>query len=207
MNGFFAALRPVFACAALLACGVAAAADFPVAGSISFNGSSGALPDGGTFGPSSYAAGSGAIAPGSFTFPQATAQFSSTFGTVVVTYHLSQTDTSSGQVEVDGSVTLADAAMKLEVLHVTVGGVPVGVGTCVFQPIVLTLAGTASATSLDLADNGFVVPPVGASDCGGFASQINAALAGSNNNIELHVAGDFTPPTGNDTIFANGFDP
>lgn len=206
MSGMRALGSAAAAAFALLFGGAAAAADFPVSGSIAFNGNAGALPDGGTFGPSSYAPASGAIAAGRFTFPQATTSFSSTFGSVVVTYLLSQTNTSSGQIGADGTAAFSAVSMKLEVQQVRVGGFPVDVGTCVFQPIDLDLAGTASAAGLDLADASFTVPPVGASDCGGYASQINAALAGSNNRIDVHLAGDFTPPADNDTIFADGFE-
>jgi len=204
---FGACARRGFAAAAVLASGLAAAADFPVSGTLTFNGNAGVLPDGGVFGPSAYAPDSGAIASGRFTFPQATATFSSGIGPVLVTYRLGQSDTSSGQVEADGAAALTPASMRLEILAVSVGGFPLDVGTCTFEPIAVALAGTASAAGLDLADDGFVIPPVAAGSCGGFADQINAAIAGSDNRIEVHLAGDFTPPADGDLVFADGFDP
>jgi hypothetical protein len=185
----------------------ASAVNFPVSGTITVNGNAGALPAGGVFGPSSYDAASGAIALGAFSFPQATTSFSSTLGLVVVTYQLSQTNMSSGQVASDGVAALTDATMKLQVIHVTISGIPVPVGTCVFQPIDVALTGTGSAAGLDLSDSGFVIPPVAPTDCGGYGNDINNAIAGSNNSIQMHLAGDFTPPAASDTIFANGFDP
>ena len=191
----------------LLSVGVARAADFPVTGTITVNANPGALPDGGLFGNSSYEGATGAIASGTFSFPQTTTTFSSNFGPVVVTYQLSQTNTSSGQVVADGVAALTDATMKFQVVHVTVGGAPFDVGTCVFQPIDVLLTGTGSATGLDLADSGFVIPPVAPADCNNNGTTMNNAIAGSNNSTQMHIAGNFTPPAANDTIFKNGFDP
>lgn len=198
------------ACVLLVAAAAAApqvsgAVDFPVTGTVSFNGNSGSLPAGAVFGPSSYDASTGAIASGRFTFPQSTATFNvGGLGTVTVTYLLSQADTSDGQVASDGVAALAPVAAKLEVLAVSL---PLTVTPCAFSPINLDLAGTASAGGLDLADDGFTIPPAPAGNCGTFASQINAAIAGSNNSMQLHLDGDFTPPANVDLIFENGFDP
>lgn len=203
----FAAVRAAFAVLLTLSPLAAGATDFPVSGTLSVNGNSGALPAGGVFGGSSYDPGSGAIAAGAFAFPQSTISFDSSFGTVVVTYQFSQTNTSTGQVAADGVAALTDAAMRLEVTHVTVSGFPISVGTCVFAPIDLVLAGTGSAAGLDLSDDGFTIPAVASSDCGGYGDQINDGVAGSNNSIQTHLDGNFTPPAASDdTIFANGFD-
>lgn len=180
--------------------------DFPVTGSITVNGNARALPSGGVFGPSSYDNGTGVIATGAFTFPQSTTSFNSVAGTVVVTYLLSQTNTSSGQVATDGIAALSATTLKLQVIAATVGVIPIDVGTCVFAPIDLVLDGTGSAAGLDLADSSFVIPQVGPTDCGTYGSEINNAIAGSNNSMQIHLAGDFAPPV-NDTIFVNGFDP
>lgn len=197
------------ACAMLIAAttvpNFCAAVDFPVTGTVSFNGNSGSLPTGAVFGPSSYDASTGAIGSGRFTFPQSTATFNvSGFGAVTVTYLLSQTDTSNGQVAIDGIAALTPVSAKLEVLAVSL---PVSVIPCAFSPIDLDLTGTASAAGLDLADDGFTIPPAPTGNCGAFASQINAAIAGSNNSMQVHLAGDFTPPADADLIFRNGFDP
>jgi len=189
-----------------LACQAAAAADFPVSGTLSVNGNSGALPDGGTFGDSTYDAATGVLSAGAFSFPQTTTSFPSDLGTVVVTYRLTQTDTSTGLVDADGTAALTNASLSLNVTHVTISGIPINVGTCVFQPIDIALAGTASATELDLADTGFSIPEVAPSACGGYGDQINQAIAGTNNAIDLVMEGDFTPPAGDDTIFADGFE-
>jgi len=194
-----------FAAAQLLA-GAAVAADFPVSGSLSVNGNAGDLPTGGTFGDSTYDASTGAISDGAFSFPETTTSFQTDLGTVVVTYQLNQTNTSTGLVAADGTAAWTNASLKLTVTHVTVIGIPISVGTCVFQPIDIALAGSASASALDLGDAGFTIPAVAPSDCGGNGDQINDAIAGTNNAIEVFLAGDFTPPAENDTIFMDGFE-
>ena len=184
---------------------IANATDFPVTGTLSVNGNTGNLPTGGVFAGSAYDSASGTIAAGAFTFPSSTISFPSDFGTVVVTYELSQTDTSTGSVDADGVAVLSDAAMSLNVTHVTVSGFPVDVGTCVLAPVVIPLAGTASSSGLDLSASAFTIPPVAANACGGNGTQINNAVAGSNNSMHMQMAGDFTPPT-DDTIFLDGFE-
>jgi hypothetical protein len=195
------AITALFACASA----TAGATDFPVTGTITINGNAGTLPTGGTFAGSAYDVTTGDIASGAFTFPVATLSFDTTFGPATATYQFSQTGTSTGQVANDGVAALTNASMKLQVLSATVNSVPLGIGTCVFQPIVLSLAGTGSAAGLDLADPAFTIPPAPAGDCGSFASQINDAVAGSNNSTQLLLAGNFTPPP-DDVIFVDGFD-
>lgn len=185
---------------------VAAAVDFPLSGTISVAGQSGALPAGGAFAGSDYDPTTGAIAAGIFTFPQATTTYSSPLGPVVVVYQLSQTDQSSGQVAADGVAMLTPSTLRLQVISASSTLGPINVGTCVFEPIEVELGGIGSSAGLDLSDPGFTIPPVGASDCGGFGSQINQAIAGDDNSIVLQMAGDFTPPSDSDTIFANGFE-
>lgn len=186
---------------------LAQAVDFPITGTITVNGNSGALPPGGKFANSDYNPTTGAIAEGAFSFPVGTTSFPvSGVGTVTVTYQLSQLDTSTGQVATDGTAALTTATMKLEILTASVGVIPIGVGTCIFQPINFDLSGMGSASGLDLSDAAFTIPPVGPTDCGTFGSQINANIAGSNNSAQMHMAGDFTPPPADDTIFANGFE-
>lgn len=205
-------LRALLAGALLSSCFVpcvAQAVDFPVTGTITVNGNPGALPAGGTFGDSSYDTATGDIAVGHFTFPQSTTTFhSDSLGAdVTVTYQLSQTNTSTGLVANDGVAMLTQAQLKLKAISAVVGVVPVAFGnSCIFQPINVDLAGTGAASGLDLSQTGFTIPQVGATDCSGFGSQVNSGLAGSNNNILMHMAGDFTPPSANDTIFANGFE-
>jgi hypothetical protein len=194
----------------LAAAAAAHAANFPVTGTISVNGTSGALPAGGTFGNSTYNGTTGALSSGKFTFPQASTTFhSDDLGTdVVVNYQLSQTNTSTGQVAPDGVAALSVAHMKLQIVSAFAGGiVPIPLGTCVFQPIDFGLSGTGSATGLDLSDASFTIPAVASTDCGGFGDQINSGVAGSNNSLDVHIAGNFTPPTPeDDTIFENGFE-
>jgi hypothetical protein len=96
--------------------------------------------------------------------------------------------------------------MLLVVSALIAGVFPIGVGTCVFQPITIDIAGTVSAAGLDLSDPAFTIPTVGSTDCGGYGDQINTGVAGSNNSMQVHLAGDFTPPPEDDTIFRNGFD-
>ncbi|HEY0179290.1 MAG TPA: hypothetical protein VGC30_06635 [Dokdonella sp.] len=201
--------RALFALAVLCCAATAPAAhaeDYPVSGTISVGGQSGALPDGGVFAGASYDPASGAIGAGAFVFPQTTASFDSDLGTVVVTYRLSQAGASGGQVGADGSAALATASMRLDVLHVTISGFPIAVGNCTFAPVELDLAGSASADALDLADDGFTIPPVAPDDCGGFGGEIDDVIAGGDNAIALAIAGNFTPPAADDAIFADGFD-
>jgi hypothetical protein len=190
---------------------VAGAVDFPVSGTIVVNANPpAALPDGGSFAGSGYDAASGAIASGRFVFPQSTTTFhSDALGAdVTITYQLSQTNTSSGQVASDGVAALTAVAMKLQILAASVGVIPIGVGTCIFQPIDIGLSGVGAAAGLDLTDPGFTIPPVGPTDCGSFGSQINSGIAGSDNSLQTHFGGNFTPPPAqSDTIFSDGFDP
>ena len=201
--------RPLAVVLALCAapCALAGNTDYPVAGTITVNGSAGALPAGGEFNGSAYDAASGAIAAGQFVFPVATISFPSTLGTVLATYQLSQTDTAGGQVAADGVAALEPAAMKLQILSATLGGSTIPVGTCIFEPIDVVLDGTASAGGLVLADDAFTIPPVAPTACGGYGAQINDGIAGSVNSLQMQIAGDFTPPAAADLIFADGFEP
>ncbi|TCO38850.1 hypothetical protein [Dokdonella fugitiva] len=177
---------------------------FPVTGTIAVNGSSAPLPAGGTFGDAVYDANTGTLSDGAFAFPDASTIVPiQGVGNVTVNYRFSQTNTSSAAVAADGVAAMTVVHAKLQILSTSP---PLPVTPCVFEPIDLELAGTGSASGLDLADASFTVPPT-ASSCGGFASQINAALAGSNNSLTVHISGNFTPPMpDDDTIFADGFD-
>lgn len=203
MRQWAAGAASLVAALALAAPVVGFAADFPVSGTIVVNGQQGALPDGGAFAGSGYDTATGAIAAGRFTFPVSTASS----GAVTVRYQLSQANTSAGQVAADGVAALETASLKLAVLSATYSGVPVSLGTCEFQPILVELAGTGAAGGLDLADAQFDIPPAPPGNCGAFRDQINAAFAGGDNGITVHLDGDFTPPVGDDTIFRSGFDP
>lgn len=195
--------RIALGCATLLLADAAVAVDFPVSGSLTINGNLAVLPDGGVFAGSSYDAETGAIGEGAFVFPEATLSFDTPLGTAVATYVLSQTNTSSGEVWSDSTAALTPSDLVITVTHLTISGLPIDLGTCVVGPTTLELAGTASVTGLALAYDGFVIPPVDANDCADYGDQINDALAGTNNQGEFDIAGDFTP----DTVFADGFDP
>lgn len=185
------------------------ATNFVVTGTISVNGNPGALPSGGTFGDSTYDTATGAISSGNFTFPPSSTTFhSDSLGAdILVNYQLSQTNSSTGQVASDGVAALSVAHMKLQIVSAFAGGVvPIPLGTCVFQPIDFDLSGTGSAAGLDLSDAAFTIPGVAPTDCGGFGDQINTGVAGSNNSMDIHIDGDFTPPPEDDTIFKYGFD-
>ncbi len=186
----------------------ALATNFPVTGTLSIDGSPSALPAGGSFGDSTYDSVSGALSAGAFSLPTSTVSFSTQLGTVVATYQLIQTNTSTGTVGSDSVASLTLAQMKLTITSATLNGFPVSLGTCVFQPIDWFLAGTASSTGMQLDDPDFTIPPVAASDCAGYGTTINNAIAGSSKSISLTLSGDFTPPTGTpiDVIFADGFE-
>lgn len=187
-----------FALAACLFSGAAAAVDFPVSGSISINGNTGALPDG-TFQGSSYDPATGAIGAGTFKFPQATV----TNGANSLTYQLSQTGTSTGLVDASGVATFNNVSLAVTLLYGSYNGLPVTFGSsCVFAPIPVMLVGSGSAAGVDVADPSFAIPPT-TDSCNSFASMINPVVGTSSNSIQLHLDGDFTPPG---TIFANGFE-
>lgn len=185
---------------------LAAAVDFPVAGSAVIGGNLGGLPAGGLFAGSAYDAATGAIAAGTFAFPVTTSTTTAQGTTIVVTWQLGQVDTSAGQVASDGVAALSTASMKLAVLSATAGGFPLPLGPCEFQPILLDLAGSGSATGLVLSDEQFDIPPAAIGQCGSLRDQINGAFAGGDNRIDLLVSGDFTPPAGDDAVFADGFE-
>lgn len=182
------------------------ATSFPVSGTITVGGNSGALPSGGTFGNSTYDAATGQLSTGHFTFPASTVSASTPVGPAVIHYLLSQTDTSTGQVASDGVAALTTATLRLEVTSVTVQGFPFPVGTCRFAPIEVDLAGSGSSAGLEVEDMDFTIPPVASSDCGGNGDTINSAIASGSNSMRLSFSGDFTPPADNDKIFIDGFD-
>lgn len=182
------------------------AVDFPVTGSVSIGGSPGGLPAGSFFAGSDYDAATGAVAAGAFTFPETTSTANAQGVTITVTWQLSQTGTSTGQVAPDGVAALSTASMRLVVLSATASGFPLPLGPCEFQPILLDLAGTGSAAGLVLSDEQFDIPPAAIGQCGSLRDSINDAFAGGDNRIDLVVSGDFTPPAGDDVIFADGFE-
>lgn len=176
---------------------------FPVTGTITVNGSAGSLPSG-TFANPTYDPTTGVLSTGKFAFPQSSTTINvSGVGDVTVVYQLSQTNTSTALVASDGTAAMTQVDAKIEIVSTTL---PISVVPCRFSPILLDLAGTGSTTGLDLEDRSFTVPPT-TDSCGGFKSQINSQLAGSNNSIAPHLDGDFTPPDANDKIFIDGFDP
>lgn len=186
------------------------AVDYPLSGTVSVNGTLLALPSGGSFDGSSYDSASGAIGAGTFRFPQVVTEFDSPLGPVTGTFEITQTNTSGGSVDTDGVAALSVAHMRLEVVSALLyGTVPLPVYPCVFEPVDLYLAGIGAASGLSLADPAFTIPAVASSDCGGYGDAINAAVAGSDNAIDLQLSGDFTPPEppDDDTIFRSGFDP
>lgn len=177
----------------------AAATDYNVAGSVTFDGNVSVLDDG-LFLGSSYATATGAIGAGAFKFQGATVGD----GVTELTYQLDQDVASAGQVGSDGLAALSDASLRLTVVDMTYNGSPRVVGTdCVFQPIHIVLDGNASVGGLELSASGFVIAPIDGDACNGFAGSINTLLAGNANSITLRIAGNFAPPG---TIFAAGFE-
>ncbi len=191
------------AVALALAAPLAEAANFPVSGSVTINGSSGNLPDGGLFGDATYDPASGELSEGKFTFPPAEVTLPmSGGGSITVSYLLTQLNTSTAQVAADGTAAMTMLQLKLSILATSL---PFSVAPCNFQPIEVALDGVGDSNGLALEDRSFDVPPT-LDSCGGFAAQINGALVGSSNSITLTLAGDFTPPGNADKIFVDGFD-
>jgi hypothetical protein len=185
--------------AACMAGQVAAATDYNVAGSATFNGNASVL-DEGLFLGSSYTMATGAIGAGAFKFQGASVGD----GVTELTYQLDQGIASAGQVGADGLAALADASLRLTVVDMTYDGSPRVVGAdCVFQPIHIALDGNGSASGLELSASGFAIAPIDGNACNGFAGTINTLLAGSTNSIALRIDGDFAPPG---TIFVAGFE-
>ncbi|MGB8635895.1 MAG: hypothetical protein WCD36_11540 [Rhodanobacteraceae bacterium] len=181
----------------------AAATQYPIgSGTVTINGSSEALPAGGTFGDSSYDAGTGYLSPGKFAFPQATVAN----GDFTITYQLAQSDTSAALVGSNGNVGFTTASMQLSIVSASYLGFPVSVSPCRFSPIAWgTLGGSASATGMHISNGIFTVPPT-TDSCGGYQAQINDALAGNQNSITMVIDGNFTPPALDDRVYMDGFD-
>lgn len=192
-----------------LAAAPALAVQFPVTGSVSVGGEGGELPPG-TFGDSSYDGSSGELSSGKFAFPTTSVTFDSPLGPVVATYQFEQTNQASATVDTDGIVAFSEAKFRISILSARLGGViPINIGPpCVFEPIEIFLAGTADGSGMSVSDPAFTVPPAPEGNCGDYRDQINDALAGAEQGIELFIEGDFTPPPeGNpDLIFVNGFE-
>ncbi len=181
----------------------AAATQYPISsGTVTIDGNTSPLPSGGTFGDSSYDAGTGYLSPGKFAFPQATVQS----GDFSITYQLVQTDTSAALVGSDGSVGFSTATMQLSIVSASYLGVPLSVSPCVFAPIAWdTLGGSASGSGMQISNGIFTVPPT-TDSCGGYQAQINGALTGNQNSIVMVIDGSFTPPALDDRIYMDGFD-
>ncbi len=188
--------------------GLARASNFPVSGTLTINGTPGTLPAGASFGDSTYTQATGLLSQGTFTIPQGTVSFESQYGPVVATYQFTQTNTSTGQVDAGGVAALSKATMRMAVVSATVSGFPIPIGICVFEPIDLFLVGTGAASGMDVSDPDFTIPEVAPLACGGYGGQINAAIAGGNKAIDLHLEGDFSPPAGGGggAVFADGFE-
>lgn len=173
--------------------------DFAVTGEASFNGHA-AMIDDGLFLGSSYAQASGAVAPGTFKIVGANVGD----GTLALTIDIGQANTSGGAVAATGAAALSDALLSLTVTSATYNGAPIVVGSdCVFTPVHVALAGYGRGDGLGLSASGFDVPALGGDACNGFASAIDAVLAGSDDAVALRVEGDFAPPG---TIFTAGFE-
>ena len=186
----------------------ASATQYVATGTVDFGNGGDNLPAGVTFGDSSYNAGSGSLSAGRFVFPQATASNQTDYGELVVTYQLSQDNTSIGLVDGNGNAVLTTASLKLHIVSVTLSGLPISVGSnCEFEPVVWdALAGTATSSGMDLTQVTFKVPEAASGSCGSFTDDLNNALAGNDNSVALHLAGAFAPPAVSDLIYLNGFE-
>lgn len=200
---------PTHRSSSLLAAGLmlfvlqATAAQYPISsGTIVINGSSDALPAGGTFGDSIYDGVTGYVSAGKFVFPQA----SIASGDFSVDYQLTQTDTSAALIDSSGNVGFTTANMRLSIISASYRGFPAAVSPCVFSPIVWdSLGGTASGAGMQISSATFVVPPT-TDSCGGFKDDINNALIGNKNSISMMIDGNFAPPAQSDRIFFDGFE-
>lgn len=192
------------ATALLLALPVAAA-QFPVTGTVAFGSETSALPTGTNFGDSTWNPATGELSSGRFHFPRASISRDTDLGPLKITYDLTQTSDSMALVDADGNAAFTTVALQLHVVSVTLGYLPLDIGpACDFAPLLWDdLAGTASAAGMEVAQASFGVPET--SGCGAWRDQINDAIAAADGSVELELAGDFTPPSG-DLIFSDGFE-
>lgn len=207
MRHLHAGTITMLAVACWLFAGSASARQFPVSGSVTINGGTpAALPANVTFGDSTYNASNGDLSAGTFNFPVSTATFDN--GNGVVTYRFTQTNASTALVGSSGMAMLSVANMSLKVLSASYYTIAIDVGTdCVFGPIRWHhLWGARTTTGLDLMQATFAVPMTQGS-CNGHAQQINDALQGNDNSIELLINGNFSLPNAgaSDLIFFDGF--
>jgi len=182
--------RVTLALIAALFASSAAWADQPVAGALVINGAAGNLPRGAVFAPAPSAGGK--LVRGAFAFPDTTIRVTvAGYGDVDITYRLVQTNTSMAEVAPDGVAAMTRVLARLELVGTTL---PLTVTPCAFGPIAIDLAGQGSANGLDLEAASFAIPPAAPDQCGAFGARLNALVATANNRLQVHVAGNFSPP-------------
>lgn len=149
----------------------------------------GAVWVGGDYDPVSGALGPGALASpvGSVTIPGAL------MGSIdlVVQQRLVQVGEVGGQVRPDGTVELDPVQFQIDARSASYGGDLQG---CVGEPFTVELVGTADVGGLHLTAEDLTLGAAPPGSCAGQANNINDMLGGTVVDLELHVAGDFTPP-------------
>jgi hypothetical protein len=157
----------------------------------------GAVWVGGDYDPVGGVVGPGALASpvGSVTIPDAI------LGSVdlVVQQRLVPVGEVGGQVRPDGTVELDPVQFQVDARSASVGG---DLEECVGEPFTVELVGTADASGLHLTAEDLALGAAPPGSCAGQATNINSILGGVAVDLELHVAGDFTPPEGVETSVA-----
>lgn len=114
-------------------------------------------------------------------------------GAVTLRLQLWENGAGGGQIAGNGTATFGASDLFLRLQHVTVNGNVVSVGgDCQFGPITWALAGNSDANSIDMTQNPYVIPPVSATACNNFGTQLNSVFAGSDgsggNTVTLSLA-------------------
>jgi hypothetical protein len=172
-----------------------------VTGTITVDGVASAVPTGAVWTGGAYDPVSGEIGPGALASPVGPVTIPGVLlgNDLLVQLRLVQVGEVSGQVRPDGTVELEPVLLQVDARSATFVG---DLLTCVGTPFPVELHGTADASGLHLAATGLTPGPVPDGSCAGNAANINAALGGAPVDLDLHVAGDFTPPEAIETEVA-----
>ena len=107
-------------------------------------------------------------------------------GLITLRIQMWQNGSGTGQIAGNGSAVYAANDLFLRLQHATVNGTPVDLGgNCQFGPITWSLAGNSDATSIDLTQASYTIPPGSPTACNGLGAQLNSIIAGTDNSVTL----------------------